>query len=133
MDSYEIRLDRKYSKDHVWAQMVSGHTVVGLTAFALDQLGEITVVSIDVKPGDTILAGKAFGTVESVKTLSDLFAPISGKIERVNSDPENRPELLNADCYGQAWLIKIIPADVSEMSTLLNASDYAEFLKTAAH
>src|SRR5215213_1008155 len=98
MASDEVKTDRRYTKDHEWAKAVGPTVVIGITAFAVDQLGDITLVNLDVKPGDTITAGKAFGTIESVKTLSDLFAPVSGKVERVNTHLETTPELVNEDC-----------------------------------
>jgi glycine cleavage system H protein len=133
MASEDVRTDRLYTKDHEWAKEEGGAVVIGITAFAVDQLGDITLVNIDVKQGDTITAGKAFGTIESVKTLSDLFAPLSGKVVRVNAELENRPELVNEDCYGKAWMIAVSPSDKSEMGVLLAPDGYAEFLKTAAH
>ncbi len=133
MASDEVRPDRKYSKDHEWAKEENGCVLVGITAFAVDQLGDITLVNLDVKAGDTITQGKAFGTIESVKTLSDLFAPISGKIRRINTELETKPELVNDDCYGQAWMIEMEPADLSELNGLLDAAAYGEFLKTSAH
>ncbi len=133
MASEDVRTDRRYTKDHEWAKQEDGHVVIGITAFAVDQLGDITLVNLDVKPGDTITAGKAFGTIESVKTLSDLFAPVSGKVERVNADLESRPELVNEDCYGKAWMIVISPSDQGELGALLDAPAYTELLKTAAH
>ncbi|WP_437837985.1 glycine cleavage system protein GcvH [Sorangium sp. So ce1153] len=133
MASDDVRTDRRYTKDHEWAKQENDQVVVGITAFAVDQLGDITLVNLDVKPGDTITAGKAFGTIESVKTLSDLFAPLSGKVERVNSDLENRPELVNEDCYGKAWMIVVSPSDQGELGGLMEPAAYAELLKTAAH
>src|SRR5689334_24656399 len=103
MASDDVRADRRYTKDHEWAKESGAEVLVGITAFAVDQLGDITLVNLDVKPGDIITAGKAFGTIESVKTLSDLFAPISGKVTRINADLETRPELVNDDCYDKAW------------------------------
>ncbi|XXY47360.1 glycine cleavage system protein GcvH [Sorangium sp. So ce269] len=133
MASDDVRTDRRYTKDHEWAKHENDQVVVGITAFAVDQLGDITLVNLDVKPGDTITAGKAFGTIESVKTLSDLFAPVSGKVERVNSDLEDRPELVNEDCYGKAWMIVVSPSDQGELGGLMEPAAYAELLKTAAH
>ena len=129
----EVLDDRRYTKDHEWAKSESGQVLVGVTAYAVDQLGDITLVNIDVKPGDSIVAGKAFGTIESVKTLSDLFAPVSGKVERVNADLENAPELVNDDCYHKAWMIAVTPSDPAELDALLDARGYADFLKTASH
>src|SRR5688500_13369266 len=109
MGSNEVKTDRRYTKDHEWAKAVGGQVTVGITAFAVDQLGDITLVNIDVKPGDTLTAGKAFGTIESVKTLSDLFAPISGTVAKVNADLETKPETINDDCWEQGWMIAITP------------------------
>lgn len=133
MASDDVRTDRRYTKDHEWAKQENDQVVIGITAFAVDQLGDITLVNLDVKPGDTITAGRAFGTIESVKTLSDLFAPVSGKVARVNSDLETQPELVNEDCYGKAWMIAVTPLDHGELGALLEPAAYAELLKTAAH
>jgi glycine cleavage system H protein len=133
MASDEVKTDRRYSKDHEWAKSNGGEVLVGITAFAVDQLGDITLVNLDVKAGDTVTVGKAFGTIESVKTLSDLFAPVSGKVARVNGALENKPELVNQDCWGEAWMIAIVPSDASELDKLLDPPAYAEFLKTASH
>src|SRR5690242_15296773 len=103
----DVKDDRKYTKDHEWAKAEGKELVVGITAFAVDQLGDITLVNIDVKPGDEVEAGKAFGTIESVKTLSDLFAPVSGKVTRVNAALVDAPELVNEDCWGKAWMVAI--------------------------
>jgi glycine cleavage system H protein len=131
MASDDVRTDRRYTKDHEWAKQEDDRVVVGITAFAVDQLGDITLVNLDVKPGDTLTAGTAFGTIESVKTLSDLFAPLSGKVQRVNAELESRPELVNEDCYGKAWMIEIVPSDQGELGGLLDAAAYTEILKTA--
>lgn len=133
MASDEVKSDRRYTKDHEWAQSHEGNVRVGITAFAVDQLGDITLVNLDVKAGDTLTVGKAFGTIESVKTLSDLFAPLSGKVAHVNADLESRPELVNEDCYDKAWMIEIVPSDAKELEGLLDAAAYTELLKTAGH
>jgi glycine cleavage system H protein len=133
MGSSEVKADRRYTKDHEWAKDEGGVIVIGITAFAVDQLGDITLVNLDVKPGDAITAGKAFGTIESVKTLSDLFAPISGTIERVNGELENKPELVNEDCWGRAWMIALKPTDAGEHGKLLDEKAYAALLETAGH
>src|SRR5258706_15327098 len=109
-DPTEIKDDRRYTKDHEWALQKGTETLVGITAFAVDQLGDITLVNIDVKPGDTVTAGKTFGTIESVKTLSDLFAPISGKVVRVNKALEDKPETINEDCWNEGWMVAIAPS-----------------------
>jgi glycine cleavage system H protein len=133
MASDDVRGDRRYTKDHEWALEEGGVVKIGITAFAVDQLGDITLVNLDVKVGQTIEAGKAFGTIESVKTLSDLFAPLSGTVEAVNGALDNRPESVNEDCYGAAWMIAIRPSDPAQLSTLLDASAYKEVLASESH
>ena len=133
MSAADVRSDRRYTKDHEWAKEDGGVVLIGVTAFAVDQLGDITLVNLDVKPGDTVTAGKAFGTIESVKTLSDLFAPIGGKVVRINEKLENTPELVNEDCYEKAWMIALEPSNPSELHALLEHGAYGELLKTAAH
>ena len=131
------KLDTKdgflYTKDHEWASTKADGIEVGITAYAVDQLGDITLVNIDVKVGDVVTAGSTFGTIESVKTLSDLFSPISGKIVKVNAELESKPELVNEDCYGKGWMVVIAPSEPAEKDRLLTASDYSELLETTAH
>jgi glycine cleavage system H protein len=126
--------DLRYTKDHEWAKREAGATeiTVGITAFAVEQLGDITLVNLDVKAGDVVTEGKAFGTIESVKTLSDLFAPVSGKVVRVNAELEGKPELVNEDCW-KAWMIAIAPADGAAVDALLDAKAYADHVKASAH
>jgi len=131
--SEEVPSELRYTKEHEWVRVSAGEIAVGITAFAVDQLGDITLVNLDVKAGDTLTAGKAFGTIESVKTLSDLFAPLSGTVARVNPELEHRPEMVNADCWEQSWMVAILPSDKSELDGLLDPPAYAELLKTAAH
>ena len=137
MASDEVKTDRRYTKDHEWAKLTSGasgdEVLVGITAFAVEQLGDITLVNLDVKEGDHLTAGKAFGTIESVKTLSDLFAPVSGTIARVNPKLEKTPELVNQDCWEQSWMIALKPSDASELDKLLDHHAYGELLKTSSH
>jgi glycine cleavage system H protein len=121
----------KYTKDHEWAKVDGADTVVGVTSFAVEQLGDITLVALDVKVGDTLAVGAAFGTIESVKTLSDLFAPFSGKVTKVNLELEAKPELINEDCYGKGWMIAI--AAEGGAHHLMDDKAYAEFLKASAH
>jgi glycine cleavage system H protein len=133
MASDEVKTDRRYTKDHEWAKAVGGDVVIGITAYAVDQLGDITLVNLDVKAGDAITAGKAFGTIESVKTLSDLFAPISGTVAKVNGDLETKPELINEDTWEKGWMIAVTPSDAAEVDKLLDAAGYTKLLETAAH
>jgi glycine cleavage system H protein len=133
MSAKDVKSDRKYTKDHEWAKTEGDEIVVGITAFAVDQLGDITLVSLDVKVGDSVTEGKAFGTIESVKTLSDLFAPVSGTITRVNAALEGAPELVNEDCWEKAWMIAIKPSAPDATASLLDAAAYQQHLETADH
>jgi glycine cleavage system H protein len=133
MSAKDVKTDRKYTKDHEWAKAEGDELVVGITAFAVDQLGDITLVSLDVKAGDSVTAGKAFGTIESVKTLSDLFAPVNGTVTRVNPALESAPELVNEDCWGKGWMVAIKPSTPDAVSSLLEASAYQQHLETADH
>ena len=127
----EVKEDRRYTKDHEWALSEGSELLVGITAFAVDALGDITLVSLDVKVGDSVQAGKTFGTIESVKTLSDLFAPVSGKITRVNGALENNPELVNEDCWGKGWMVAITPEGAA--GELMDPSSYADHLSHSDH
>jgi glycine cleavage system H protein len=131
--STQVPADLRYTKDHEWARVSASDVVVGITAFAVEQLGDVTLVNFDVKVGDELGAGKAFGTIESVKTLSDLYAPVAGKVVRVNEALSTKPELVNEDCYGKAWMIAIAPSDPKAVDALLDATAYAEQVKAAAH
>jgi glycine cleavage system H protein len=133
--SGNVPADLRYTKDHEWARVApdSGAISVGITAFAVEQLGDITLVNLDVKVGDKVVAGKAFGTIESVKTLSDLFAPLSGTIVSINDELTKKPELVNEDCYAKGWMVAIQPSDARAIDGLLDAAAYGELLKAAAH
>jgi len=128
MAKAEVKSDRRYTKDHEWAMGDAKEVVVGVSAYAVEQLGDITLVNIDVKEGDEVKAGKSFGTVESVKTLADLFAPLSGKVLRVNESLMDAPEQINQDCYAKGWLIAIKPAAMAEYQALLDPKAYDELV-----
>jgi len=133
-DANEVKGDRKYTKDHEWAKKAGSEVLVGITAFAVDQLGDITLVNVDIKVGDTLQAKKAFGTIESVKTLSDLYAPVAGKVVRVNAELEQKPELINEDCWEKGWMIAIEPSDWSaDEASLLDPNAYTAHVKESAH
>jgi glycine cleavage system H protein len=132
-DKFEVRDGFLYTKDHEWAATKPEGLEVGITAYAVDQLGDITLVNLDVKVGDQLEAGKPFGTIESVKTLSDLFSPVSGKVVKLNTALENQPELVNEDCYGKGWMIVIAPSNPGDQGELLSPPAYGAFLKTASH
>lgn len=122
--------DLLYTKDHEWAKVEGERLRVGITSFAVEQLGDITLVTIDAKVGDVVDAGKAFGTIESVKTLSDLFAPVSGKVVEINAALDKSPELVNEDCYGKAWMVVIEPTDFPPKG-LLDVAAYGEHVKAS--
>jgi glycine cleavage system H protein len=129
MANIDVKADRRYTKDHEWAKAEGGEVRVGITAYAVEQLGDITLVNLDIREGATVSAGSAFGTIESVKTLSDLYAPISGKIVKLNAELDDKPETINEDCYG-AWMVAIEPSDPSEVEALMDAAAYTDLLKT---
>jgi glycine cleavage system H protein len=117
--------DRRYTTEHEWIKPEGEHYVVGITAFAQDQLGDIVYVELP-KVGDQVEAGKAFGVIESVKTASDLYAPVSGEVVSVNRELVDQPQAVNDDPYEAGWMIKIRPADAAEVERLLTADQYAE-------
>jgi glycine cleavage system H protein len=121
--------DLRYTNDHEWLR-IGGTCVVGITQFAVDQLGDITLVDLP-REGDLVTKGQRFGTIESVKSVSDLYAPCSGKVVKVNGSLKDSPELVNQDCYGAAWMIEIEPADASELDELLSVDAYTAH--TAEH
>lgn len=128
--STDVKAERRYTKEHEWAQVKDGEVIVGITAFAVDQLGDVTLVNLDVKPGDRVQAGQVFGTIESVKTLSDLYAPLSGTVVRLNDALEASPEIVNKDCWGEGWMLSIRPDDVRAAEALLDAAAYRAYVAT---
>ena len=126
----ELPTDRRYTQDHEWARSQGGEVEVGITAFAVEQLGDITLVNLDVKVGDAVTVGKAFGTIESVKTLSDLFAPVSGKVVEINAALDKSPELVNEDCWGKAWMVVLEPTEMPPAG-LLDVAAYAAHVKAS--
>ncbi len=132
-DSNEVRDDRKYTKDHEWVLENGNEITLGISAFAVEQLGDITMVNIDVAEGDAIEAGKPFGTIESVKTLSDLFVPVGGKIARINDALEDQPELINEDCWDDGWMLVIEKDSESNLDQLLEPDAYEAHLAEQDH
>ena len=113
----------KYTKDHEWVRVEGNNVVVGITEFAQGELGDIVYIDIQTE-GEDLAHEEIFGTVEAVKTVSDLFMPVSGKVLEVNKGLDTNPESVNKDPYGQGWMIKVELKDVSELSALLSAADY---------
>jgi glycine cleavage system H protein len=129
----DVKKDRRYTKDHEWAITKDGNVVVGITAFAVDQLGDVTLINWDVAAGDRVEAGQVFGTIESVKTLSDLFAPLSGTVAKINSELEASPERVNEDCWDKGWMVAITPEDPKALESLMDADSYAEHIAKLDH
>ena len=117
--------DRRYSREHEWVRMEGSVAVIGITGFAADELGDIVYVELP-EVGATLAQFSSFGVVESVKAVSDLFAPVSGEVAEVNADLRTSPELLNTDPFGSGWIAKIALGDPTEMDKLLDAAAYAE-------
>ena len=119
--------DFKYSAEHEWVKNEDGNVRIGITHFAQSELGDIVFVELP-QVGDEIKAGDAFGSVESVKTVSELYAPISGKVVEVNTELEDSPEFVNESPYENAWMIVVEPSDVSEVDSLLTPEKYEELI-----
>ena len=128
----DVPADLRYTQDHEWAKKEGATVRVGITAFAQEQLGDVVFVEMP-KPGARVTAMKTFGVVESVKAVSDLFAPLSGEVAEVNPELAKKPELVNADPYGQGWMLVIALADPREVDKLMSAADYEQFIATAGH
>ncbi len=119
--------DLKYSAEHEWVKVEDGKAKIGITHFAQSELGDIVFVELP-QVGDEIKAGDPFGSVESVKTVSELYAPISGKVVEVNTELEDSPEFVNESPYENAWMIVIEPADLEEVESLLSPEKYDELI-----
>ncbi len=117
----------KYTKDHEWLRVEEDNVYVGITAFAQGELGDIVFVDVDTE-GEELEKEEVFGSVEAVKTVSDLFMPINGEVLAFNEKLEDEPELINSDPYGEGWIIKISVSDVSELNSLLSADSYKELV-----
>ena len=117
----------KYTKDHEWVRVEGESVVVGITDFAQKELGDIVYVDVDTE-GDTLEQEEVFGSVEAVKTVSDLMMPVSGEIVTFNEVLEDEPELVNSDPYGRGWMIKVLVSDFTELDSLLSADQYKELI-----
>lgn len=122
-----IPQELKYTKEHEWVRLEGDVAYVGITDYAQQQLGDIVFVDIP-SVGETLDADEVFGTIEVVKTVSDLFLPVAGEVLEQNEALEENPELVNKDPYGEGWLIKIKPADAEELNNLLDAAGYKEVI-----
>ena len=117
----------KYTKDHEWIRVDGNAAYVGITDYAQNELGEIVFVDI-TSVGETIDKEEVFGTIEAVKTVSDLFMPASGEVLEANAELEDKPELVNQDVYGKGWLIKMSLTDPEELNDLLSAEEYEKLI-----
>jgi len=122
-----VPTDLKYTKDHEWVKVDGDLVTVGITDFAQSELGDIVYVEFDTLD-EELEADAVFGTVEAVKTVSDLFLPLAGEIIEFNESLEEEPEKVNDDPYGEGWMIKIKVADTSDLETLLSADEYKEII-----
>jgi glycine cleavage system H protein len=117
-----------YSKDHEWVRVEGDTAVVGITDHAQEQLGDVVYVELP-KPGEDFAAHESFGSVESVKAVSEIFTPVSGKVTEVNQSLNDEPEKVNKDPYGEGWMIKIKMSSRGEVDSLLTAAEYEDFTK----
>lgn len=122
-----IPKELKYTKDHEWIKIEGDIATVGITAFAQGELGDIVYVEVETVD-ETLDREEVFGTVEAVKTVSDLFLPLTGEIVEFNESLEDEPELVNSDPYGQGWMVKIKFSDASEIDDLLDADAYQDLI-----
>ena len=122
-----IPSDLKYTKDHEWIKIEGNVATIGITDFAQSELGDIVYVDVDTLD-ETVEKESIFGSVEAVKTVSDLFMPLTGEITEFNEELENEPELVNKDPYGKGWMIKITFSDASQVEELLDAKGYEDLI-----
>ena len=123
--------DLRYTKEHVWVRLEGAEAIVGITDHAQKELGDIVFVETP-KPGAALTRGKPFGVVESVKSVSDLHAPLGGAVARVNEALASTPEIVNKDPYGAGWMIAVSPADPAEVAGLMDAAAYEAYVREVA-
>ena len=123
--------DLKYTKDHEWGKIENGRLRVGITDYAQKELGDIVFVELKAA-GTKLKNGDTIGTIESVKAVSDIYAPVFGEIAEINSILSDTPELVNQDCYGAAWMVVISMDDPTQTETLMDAAAYGEYVKSEA-
>ena len=119
--------DLKYTKDHEWIRVDGDVAYIGITDYAQGELGEIVYVDITTE-GEDVAKEEVFGTIEAVKTVSDLFMPVSGNVLEANAELDDKPELVNEDVYGKGWLVKISLSDSTELDELMSASEYEQLI-----
>ena len=127
-----VPADLRYTREHEWAKQEGGRIRVGITAFAQDQLGDVVFVELP-KVGAKVTASKNFGVVESVKAVSDLFAPVSGEVAEVNGALSGAPETVNQDPYGRGWMLVVAPSNAAEWDQLLTPAQYEALIAEGGH
>ena len=128
----KVPAELKYTRDHEWAKREGNRVRIGITDYAQEQLGDVVFVELP-KLGAKVTAKQSFGVVESVKAVSDLFAPISGEVVEINAELPKAPETVNQDPYGRGWMIVVAPSNPGEWDGLLSAAQYEQFVATAGH
>ena len=127
-----VPADLKYTREHEWARQEGSRVRVGITAFAQEQLGDVVFVELP-KVGTRVRAHQTFGVVESVKAVSDLFAPVSGEVAETNIELAQKPETVNQEPYGRGWMLVVTPADAKEWDQLLTAAQYEQVIAEGGH
>ena len=117
----------RYTKEHEWTKVEGNTATIGISEFAVEQLGDITLVEMP-EVGSAVTAGETIGTIESVKAVSDMYSPLTGTVAAINDDLEDAPEKVNEDCYGEGWMIKIKISDISGTNNLLSSDAYKEII-----
>jgi glycine cleavage system H protein len=120
--------DLHYSKDHEWVRVEGNEAVIGITDYAQDSLGDVVYVELP-KAGDEFAANESFGSVESVKAVSEVFSPVAGTVVKINESLADEPETVNSDPYGQGWMIRVKMSNPGEVDSLLTAAEYEDFTK----
>ena len=123
-----VQENLKYTKDHEWIRVEGDEAFIGITDFAQGELGDVVFVEVETE-GETLDQHEAFGTIEAVKTVSDLFMPVAGEVMEFNEALEDTPELINSDPYGEAWIVKIKITDASQLDSLMSADDYKALIE----
>ncbi len=118
----------KYTSDHEWMKVDGDEALIGITEFAQKELGDIVFIEVETE-GETLEIGDAFGTIEAVKTVSDMFMPVAGEVLAFNEELESNPEIVNKDPYGEGWIVKIKISDTAQLDTLLDAFSYKELIE----
>jgi glycine cleavage system H protein len=127
-----VPADLRYTREHEWAKQEGNRVRVGITAFAQEQLGDVVFVELP-KVGARVRAHQTFGVVESVKAVSDLFAPVSGEVVEANAELAQKPEIVNQEPYGRGWMLVVTAADAKEWEQLLTAAQYEQFIAEGGH